>query len=259
MGSPTDLQLSCLRCACSRTRKNGLEGAIRLCLIAIIHTNPLAGVTLSYVSHLILLFLIIDVVALMLLGVSAVILPYIGVAFVVTGLCGFGAVLCLLPLLMDMTQAAVSIPVGPPGLSLHFTLDPLSACFLFTIFVAGTAVAAVQLTSIPMASAPKQITAFSLAGTGLSLLAADGVSLAIGIAISCAVVRPFRSSQRNQAELLIPLLVLAAVCLLTPSGFAPRFDTIRAAPIDPDRATAAAIMVLTAVVGLIWLRRPQHC
>ena len=94
------------------------------------------------------------------------------------------------------------------------------------------------------------------AGTAFSVLAADGVTLAIGLAVTCAAVW---KDQRWPPLLLTPLLLLVAICLLTPPGFAPRFDVIRAAPIDPSHATATAVLTLLAVAGLAWPRAAERC
>ncbi|HEY0182416.1 MAG TPA: proton-conducting transporter membrane subunit [Rhodopila sp.] len=201
-------------------------------------------------SDPILLFLIVDAAALVLLGVCASAVPSAACGFVTTMLSGLGGLLCLPPLLMRATPTAFVIPVGPPGLSLHFALDPLSGFFLLIVFLSGTAIAALQATANPPSAIQLgRLTALTIAGSGLALLAADGVTLTIGVAVACGI----RWLPRPAAgPLLIPLLLLAAVCLLTPSGFAPRFDAVRAAPVDADRAIAAAALTIAAVVGLAW-------
>ena len=211
-------------------------------------------------SHPILLFLTVDAVALLLLGVFAAAVPPASAGFMVTGLCGLGVLLCLPTLLMRLEPAALDVSIGPPGLSFHFALDPLSACFLFITLFASTAVAAVQSTTTPKPPvASIRTTAFCLAGTIFLLLAADGVALSIGVAVAGASIWLTQDRRRNQMALLIPLLLLGAICLLTPAGFAPRFDTIRAAPVDPDHATGAAAMTLAAAIGLVWIRPRQRC
>ena len=176
--------------------------------------------------------------------------------------------LCLPPLLMRSPAMAFGIPVGPPGLSLHLALDPLSASFLLIVFLTGTAISAYQATAIPLAPAASvRMTASALAGTALVLLAADGVSMAIGLAVTCCAVslpgrdpsRPARSDVRRHAVLFVPLLVLVAVCLLTPSGFAPRFDAIRAAPVYPGDAVATALLTIAAAAGLAYARPTEPC
>jgi hypothetical protein len=138
-------------------------------------------------------------------------------------------------------------------LSLHFALDPLSLFFLLNLFVAGTAVAAFQSTVVQ----PARIhpTAWCVAGTALSLLAADGVAMVIGLAVTCASA----GYRGRRLPMLAPALLLGAVCLLTPSGYAPRFDAIRAAPIDSDHATAAMVLTVAAVGALVWPDNSERC
>ena len=208
-------------------------------------------------SDPILLFLVMDVVALLLLGAFAAAMPPAACGFLATALCGLGALLCLPPLLLRLPATALELPVGPPGLSLHLSLDPLATIFLVIVFLAGTAIAAFQAATVPLTKqASIRVTAFCLAGTAFSLLAGDGVSLAIGLAVAGAACR---NGQRRFPAMPIPLLLLAAVCLLTPSGFAPGFDAIRAAPIDPGHATAAVALTLTAVAGLAWPSTAERC
>jgi hydrogenase-4 component B len=113
--------------------------------------------------------------------------------------------------------------------------------------VAVTAIAAFEAASAPTA-APVRMTAFCAGGAILALLAADGATLTLGLAATCAAV----GYGRGRHLMLVPILLLAAVCLLTPSGYAPRFDAIRAAPIEADRAAAAAALTLAAVGVLLW-------
>jgi formate hydrogenlyase subunit 3/multisubunit Na+/H+ antiporter MnhD subunit len=219
--------------------------------------NPIGGDTLSLVTDPILLFLTLDVVALLLLGTCVAALPLAACGFLATTLSGLGLLLCLPPLLTGTAATALSLPVGPPGLKLHLALDPLSAFFLAVVFLAGTAIAAFQATTSPPTGAgPIRTTAFCLAGTAMSVLAADGVALAIGLAISCGAIWLPRSSR---TPLLIPLLLLAATCLLAPAGFAPGFDAIRAAPVDPNRAAVAAMLTGAAIAGLVWSPSAERC
>jgi hypothetical protein len=88
----------------------------------------------------------------------------------------------------------------------------------------------------------------------LFLLAADGATLAIGLGISCAAI-----GQGKRHQMFIPLLLLAASCLLTQAGYAPRFDAIRAAPIGAGHATAAAGLTIVAVAALVWTRAEARC
>jgi hydrogenase-4 component B len=209
------------------------------------------------VSDPILLFLILDMAALLVLGACAALMPPAAGLFLTAGLAGLGAFLCLPPLFFSWPAAALNLPTGPPGLHLHLALDPLPAFFLLLAFLSGTAIAAFQGTTAAH-SGSVRVAALCLAGTAMSLLAADGVTLTMGSALVCGtIVRDWRS-RRTPAALLIPLLLLAAVCLLTPTGFTPRFDAIRAAPIGMGSAAAAAMMTIAAITGMICLRAPAN-
>jgi hydrogenase-4 component B len=239
--------------------------------------NPSGGDTIPPVSDPILLFLSLDVVALLLLGGFAAVLPLAACGFLATIFSGLGMLLCLPPLLTTTPSTALTLPLGPPGLSLHLALDPLAAFFLAIVFLAATAITAFQATTIPPAPAASiRTTAFCLAGTAFSLLAADGVALTIGLAIACGALwlpgmrhpsiphsgiphSGITLSGIRYQKLLIPLLLLAATCLLAPTGVAPRFDAIRTALVDPGHATAAAVLTIAAVAGLICGRSGQRC
>lgn len=211
-------------------------------------------------SDPILLFLAVDAVALILLGSFGTALQPGVRSLLAIMLSGVGMLLCLPPLLMGAPSAALALPVGPPGLSLHLALDPLSMFFLVVVLLAGTAVAAFQQTAAkPTLDAHVQTTVLCVAGTVLALLAADGMTLAIGLAVTCGAIRLAGTNRYSQATLLVPLLLLAAVCLLAPAGFAPRFDAIRAAPVDPGRAISAAALTVVGFAGLIWRRSGARC
>ncbi len=230
----------------------------------------------------ILLFLTADVVALLVLGACAPAMSRAVRGIANTMLCGLGALLCLPSLLFRMPPASFEIPVGPPGLSLHLALDPLSIFFLTIVFLAATSIAAFQAAAASHTElAAKRTTPFCIGGTAFCLMSADGVALAVGLAVACASLwQPERGARRagspqvaisgpNSSSLasrnafsvamLVPVMTLVAVCLLTPAGYAPRFDAIRAAPIDLDHATAA--VALTAVAGacLVSVRAWERC
>ena len=223
-------------------------------------TNPGSGVSLSPVSNPILLFVALDAVALVLLGgFGPRLQPAVGrlLAMLLTGL---GILACVGLLLTRAPAAALTLPVGPPGLTLHLALDSLSMFFLVVVFLGGLLTAAFPATAAdPRLDAGSRTIALGLAGTVLALLAADGMTLVIGLSVSCGAMRFADTNPYRGAILLVPLLLLAAVCLLAPVGFAPRFDAIRAAPIDPGRAAAAAALTAAAVAGLIWHRSKQRC
>jgi formate hydrogenlyase subunit 3/multisubunit Na+/H+ antiporter MnhD subunit len=199
------------------------------------------------VTDPILLFLLFDAVALLLTGAIIAVIPPSAATVLTTTLLGLGLLLCVPPLLLDQPATTLALPVGPPGLSLHFALDPLSVFFLVTVLLAGTAIATFQAAS-DQPLIPTRTTAFCLGATILTLLAGDGATLTLGLAAACAAT----GYGRSRPFMLIPVLLLAAICLLTPSGYAPRFDAIRTAPVDSDQATAAAALTLAAVSVLLW-------
>jgi hypothetical protein len=207
------------------------------------------------VSDPILLFLALDMVALLAVGGIPAVLPAAVNSLLTAGLSGLGAMLCLPPLLFPAAPATLAIAAGPPGMVLHLALGPLPACFLLLALLAGTAIAAFQ--SLATGHSARR-TAVCLAGSMLWLLAADGVTLVLGSACVCATLFPAGSNRGRATPLLIPLLLLGAVCLLTPAGFAPRFDAIRTAPVGVARASAAAMMATAAITALAGLRAPAH-
>jgi formate hydrogenlyase subunit 3/multisubunit Na+/H+ antiporter MnhD subunit len=213
------------------------------------------GVTLPPVSDPILLFLTADVVALLVLGALTGAMPVAASSFLATMLSGLGLLLCLPPLLMTTAPTDLALPVGAPGLSLHLALDPLSAFFLVIVFLAGTAIAAFQATTLKLTGiSAVRMAVCCLAGTALALLAADGIALAIGLAIAGAA-----TARDDRASFLSPLLLLTATCLLAPAGYAPRFDAIRTVPPDAGHATAAAALTIAAVAARGWTRFGERC
>jgi hydrogenase-4 component B len=205
------------------------------------------------VSDPILFFLAIDAAALLLLGACATVIPLAAGAFLTAALGGLGLLLCLPPLLIGIAASDLTVPIGPPGLSLHLSLDPLSAFFLVIVFLAATAIAAFQATSVPMVRvALVRVTAFCLAGTAIALLAADGVALAIGLAITCGTIW---FPRRARLGLLVPLLVLAASCLLAPNGF----GALRTASPDASHVTATAALSIAAAGFLSWSPPGERC
>jgi formate hydrogenlyase subunit 3/multisubunit Na+/H+ antiporter MnhD subunit len=201
------------------------------------------------VTDPILLLLILDAAALLCLGACAALIPSQTGGLFAALLSGAGLLLTLPALLPHAAAAQLALPIGPPGLGLHFALDPLTAFFVVIVLLAGTAVAAVQ-TRQP---ATVRMTAFCVAGTTLALLAADGIALTLAVTITCAATAS--APIRHDPLMTVPVLLLAAVCLLTPPGYAPRFDAIRAAPIDTGHAAAAVALTVAACFTLGWSQR----
>ncbi len=198
--------------------------------------------------------------ALLLAGAACGFMPRGSGGIVTAGLCVLGALICLPPLLIALPATALDLPIGPPGLSLHLALDPVSVFFLLLAFASGAAVAAFQAAKAPMAGASEaRVAAVCLAGTSLTLLAADAMSLAIGAALAGGPLFLQRKDRRGHIILLIPLLLLSAICLLAPDGSAPRFDAIRDTPIAPGQAMAAASLTAAAVIVMLCYPRATRC
>ncbi len=199
-------------------------------------------------SLLTLLFLVLASVAMLTLGVLAGRLPRTSPG-VLAAVCGLGTLLCLPPLLMGPDATGLNLPLGPPGLSLHFALDSLSLAFVVMIFLAGTAIAALLATApgVPQTDTIRT-TPLCIGGTTLALLAADGIVLTLGLVTVCVSIRP--------RAVAAPIMILVAVCLLTPPGYAPRFDAIRTAPADLVHAGAALALAVASVATMLW-RRPD--
>jgi hydrogenase-4 component B len=206
------------------------------------------------VNDPVLLSLIADGAALLMLGALLSVVRFAVQAWVLAGLAAAGLLLCLPPLLLQPPSSVLAVPIGPPGLALYFTLDSLSVFSLILCLLAGTLIATFQAIS---AQPPEllRITAICLGATIITLVSADGTSLTLGLTAVCAAT----GYGRRSTFMLLPIAVLAAVALLTPAGYAPRFDAIRAAPIDTDRAAAAATLAVAGVVALLWQAKPQRC
>ena len=205
--------------------------------------------TVASVSDLILLILVVDAGALLLLGLCASVVPADVLGFLVAASCGAGMLLSLLSLISDAQGAVLTIPAGPPGLVMHCSLDPLALFFLVIVFLAGTALATFQTMADARAQAGfVRRTAFCVAGAVLALLAADRITMVIGFAIACGAMCFLEAGLK--ALLLVPLLILAAICLLTSEGNAAHFVSLRAAPVDPALAVLAVTLLVAAVAGL---------
>jgi hydrogenase-4 component B len=256
--------------------------------------TPTYGGNLLPVTDPILLFVAADATILLLLGAVGGWLPRGLAGFATTGLSALGALLCLPPLLSNAPASELDLPIGPPDLSLHLALDPISALFLLIIFLCGTAVVAFWTSGESRISASwvgqRQAGAtgeircitLCLAGLAILLLAADAVTFAIGSAVASlgmslpdhapsppagaslpsGAPSPLAVSRADGAiapgVFLPALFLLLAVCLLTPSEVAPRFDIIRAAWVDSGRATTAMAMAIAATMVLLRRDEPRR-
>jgi formate hydrogenlyase subunit 3/multisubunit Na+/H+ antiporter MnhD subunit len=207
------------------------------------------------VSDLALPLLVAILVALLGVGALGAFLPGSSrqpIGFVATGICGLGCLLSLISVLVSASPTITDLPVGPPGMRLHLALDPLSGFFLLFMFLAGAAVlacAAEGADADPLAGLTARI-AGCIAGLGLTLLAADGVTLALGLTIGggalWATSEPGPPRAQHIAVVLAAAaLLLTAVALLTAPDSLPHFEAIRARTPDP-RPAAAALTLLGA-------------
>ena len=172
------------------------------------------------------------------------------VGFVGAGLGGLGFLLTLISLLLGHEPDSVALPFGPPGLTLHLALDPLSEFFLLLAFLAGTAVIAFAAETESAAPASLAGVALCLAGVVLAVLAADGVTLAMGLFLAGGAI--WASADIGQSRTLLlavtgwaALATLGAIAL---SGFT--FAAMRAQPVHANAAYVLALIGPAALAGL---------
>lgn len=209
------------------------------------------------------ILLTLDAVVLLVLGAGGAVVPVRFRAATASLLSGAGVVACLVALLARLAPMHLALPVGPMGLVAQVALDPLSALFLLAIFTCGLGVTGFQAAAGDATALDDHRTAaIFLGGAVIAVLAADGVVLAIGLFLTCLAAR---------RPAVVPLLVLAAVLLMTPPGATPgtspggtaagmtggtaAFDAIRATAVAPG-AVAVAIALIAAAAGLIALPKP---
>ncbi len=192
-----------------------------------------------------------DVAALLLLGCLGRLMPRSVAGLATTSLCGLGVLLCL-PALLAATPTALSLPIGPPGLSQHLALDGTTTVFLLIIFICGTAVAG-QSAVAAGHSAESWSIPLGLAGVLMIVLAADGTTLAAGIAITGTAL-----TARPVLAVAAASLVVLALSVVMPPGSGSGFDLIRSATSGTGRLAAAVILIGAAVFAmLIGERRPN--
>ncbi len=158
-----------------------------------------------------------------------------------------GAVLCLFMLLASVTPAELVLPAGPPGLWLHLALDPLSALFLLVVFACGAAIAAISAGR----PGPSAAIALCLAGLSTVVLAADAVTLLPGLGITALALWQLDPRQRPWPMLTTALLLLLALCLLTPAGSPPDFAGIRAAAAAPVTTSVAMALAVCGCLAVL--------
>ena len=132
-------------------------------------------------------------------------------------------ILAVVALVGGTGRMALALPVGPPGASILMALDPLGASFLLLLSAAMMPCAVCQ-----------QITPLPVLGMALTLLAADGFTLALGLVLLGAA-----ASWRT---------VTFVVVLLAPIG---DFAAIRRSPPEGLHAVAAFVLVIAAAGALL--------
>ncbi len=206
----------------------------------------------------------------LLLGCIGGLLPRSVAGFATAGLCGAGVLLCL-PALLTATPGALSFPIGPPGLSLHLALDATATLFLVILFVCATAVAG---QAAVIAGHPDEASSVPLCLSGLlvTVLAADSITLAVGLALVGAALwrrtepRSDRiAGNRNHRDralsrpvyvIVTVALLLIALSLITPAGVASDFSLIRAHSATAARLAAFAVLTGTAILTMLILAGP---
>ena len=184
------------------------------------------------------------------------------VGFAGAGIGGLGVLLTLLFLVLDQIPDTLELPFGPPGLALHLGLDPLSGYFLLLAFLAGTAgiafAAETEATAAPVTLAD---VALCLAGVALATLAADGITLAVGLSLVGGAIWATGEPGRPRAlQLGVTLLAaLATIGATALSGLT--FEAIRDQPTQSAAGFALALIAAGPLSGLVpghaWLI-PAH-
>lgn len=178
------------------------------------------------------------------------------VGIAAAGLAGLAGMLALAVLLLPGASAVLALPVGLPGTPLRLALDPLSDGFLLLISITATASGVFAAKAAPTEPAVGGAALpVALGGLMLAILAADGLTLALGLALGGGAIwsmgRRGDLEQPSTAPLAVALgaaaAVIVALGLLAPSAADLSFAAIRAGPVDPGRA---AIAVLVAIAGL---------
>jgi hydrogenase-4 component B len=135
--------------------------------------------------------LAILVAALVVLAAVSSVVPQRVMMLASAGACGLAILLAVAALADPAEMTTLPLPVGPAGAAMHLSLDPLGACVLLLLFIAGLA-CAVCLEASPV----------TLAGMALIVMAGDAFVLAAGLLLLGG-----RASLR--------LATLSVVCLVT--------------------------------------------
>jgi hydrogenase-4 component B len=168
----------------------------------------------------VLILFAILIAALVILAAISRVVPRFVVAAASVGISAVVVVLTVVALVAGTDMTTLELPIGPAGAAMHLALDPLAASFLLVLFLL-----------IPCAnSAP-----LPLAALALTVLADDGLSLAVGLLMLGGV-----TSLRPATSAVVCLTVALAL-----AGSPADFATIRAAP--PEGWHAAAVLLLVLV------------
>ena len=124
------------------------------------------------------------------------------------GLCAAGVALSFAALVAGAAPVTLAVPLGPPGASTSLAIDGLSAFFLFLLSLAGCAASAAAIEDDRAAATP-----CLLGATALTLLAADGFALTVGLMLAALATLP-GASDPAPVRLELGSAMVAAICLV---------------------------------------------
>lgn len=169
-------------------------------------------------------------------------------------LSGLGALLALLCLILP-GRAALSLPIGLPGIPMRLALDPLSLVFLLLLFVTATAAAVFALES----HAPEEQRAVPffpvfVGAMALALLAADSFTLLFGFELmslaswATVLYRHEEERSRGAALFYLGMAGFSAACLIPAfsllGGGDSSFTAMRTSTPDGWRAVVVLVLVV---------------
>jgi hydrogenase-4 component B len=129
-------------------------------------------------------------------------------------LCAGGTVLALAVLLAGAMPVALPIPLGPPGAAMTLAIDGLSGFFLLLVLLSGCAACAAALDDDGAGAAP--FLPLLLGAMALTLLAADGFALVIGLELTALATFALllAANEAAAARFELGMAVVAAACLV---------------------------------------------
>lgn len=173
------------------------------------------------------------------------------VGFAGAAVAGLGVLLSLVALALGQDPVLITLPFGPPGLPLQASLDPLAGYFLFLVFLSGTAsmaFTAEAAETAPAAPATLAGNTCCLAGLVLTVVAADGVTLALGVVLSGAALWATGEAGRPRAVQLGMSLMAALILLIAAALPGLNFAAIRA---HAGLTNMLACVGAAALIGLV--------